>query len=217
VRHIDKRLEPKTVTDTRCVITTDLSRAHSARDAFEQLDKNAVRKQLVAEQGWLCAFCMQRIDEQTLDDRGEHVMKVAHRMPIAVDPNEALNWYNLLGSCDGGQRRGHIPRTCDLAQRSTALTVDPTKRESILRLYYERRDKEGLFITSADSGLRSDVHCTLALNEGELPALREAAWKAFLDAGVPLAFGTDYPVGERDLAGHEVTPVAALRNVPVVA
>ena len=48
------------------------------------------------------------------------------------------------------------------------------------RLQYERRlPLDGLFITSNDAGLKLDVEQTLGLNSGDLPALRESAWKAF--------------------------------------
>jgi len=179
VRYIRKGQEPRTVTETRCARTTDLSSVPTARDAFGQLDKDAVRGQLVEEQGWLCAFCMRHVNERAVRD-GEYTLKIAHRTPVAVDPRSALTWSNLLGSCDGGQRHPGAPRTCDLAQGSTPLTLDPTRPESMARLTYERRPaREGLFLTSADPALRSDVEDTLALNAGELPALREAAWKAF--------------------------------------
>ncbi len=174
MRHIKKLSEPRTVTDTRCAATGDLSRA-----VFDQLDKNAVRKQLAEEQGWLCAFCMERISEESVDDRGEHVMKIAHRIPIAVDSQQALNWQNLLGSCDGGQRRRGATQTCDYAQGSQAITVDPTKQESIDRLSYEHGSGGGLFITSKDPALLADVQRTLALNAGDLPKNRAQVRKAF--------------------------------------
>lgn len=179
MRCIEKRREPKTVTETKCATTTNLSRTATARDAFNQIDKGAVREQLVHEQGGLCAFCIRGIDAEAKDQRGEPLMKIAHRMPIAVNPNEALNWQNLLGSCDGGQRYEGAPATCDCAQGSEALTVDPTQQGSVQRLDYEHGDREGLFITSDDPVLRLDVVNTLALNTGHLPALREATWKAF--------------------------------------
>lgn len=179
MRYIEKRREPKTITDTRCADTTDLSSAATARDAFNQIDKGDVRRQLVEEQGWLCAFCMAHISEESVDNRGEHTMKIAHRTPVAVSPNEALSWQNLLGSCDGGQRYEGAPATCDCAQGSKALTVDPTQQGSVQRLAYKRGDREGLFITSDDPALLLDLVDTLALNAGELPALRQETWKAF--------------------------------------
>jgi hypothetical protein len=109
-------------------------------------------------------------------------MKIAHRAPIEVDPAQALSWKNLVGSCDGGQRSGGRRWSCDAAQGSTALTVDPTAQGSCAHLRYERRGtRRGLFITSDTLALKVDVEQTLCLNSGDLPELREQAWKAFLD------------------------------------
>jgi len=180
VREIVKGREPATVTETRAAPTTDLSTTARARAAFDQIDKACVRADLAGEQGCLCAFCMLRIHPEVRDARGEPTMKIAHRTPIDVDPEQALSWRNLLGSCDGGQRSGGRRWSCDAAQGSKALTVDPTVGAFSARLSYERRDdREGLFVTSDDAALKVDVEQTLALNSGDLPALREQAWKAF--------------------------------------
>ena len=107
-------------------------------------------------------------------------MKIAHRMPIDADHSLALTWKNLIGSCDGGQRSQGRCWTCDAAQGSKPLSVDPTEKGSVGRLAYGRRaDASGLFVTSDDEILRTDVDHTLKLNSGDLPALRDAARKAF--------------------------------------
>lgn len=192
MRRIIKSSEPACLVTIRTAETTDLATHAGAREAFDQLDKPAVRKALVAEQAGLCAFCMRHIDSGSTDARDNpSTMKIAHRTPVAVDSTRALTWTNLLGSCDGGQRSGGRYRTCDLAQEDKPLTVDPTSPGSVARLRYERRAPlHGIFITSEDEALRGDVdqkthddgravHGTLALNAGELPVLREQAWKAF--------------------------------------
>jgi len=180
VRHIVKQREPATVTETRNAVTTDLSALGPARTAFNQIDKARARDALAREQGWLCAFCMLRVDPEAVDERGEPTMKIAHRTPIDKDATQALSWRNLLGSCDGGQRSGGRKWTCDAAQGSEKLTVDPTDGTSCARLRYERRGaRQGLFITSDDPDLRKDVDETLCLNTGDLPELREQRWKAF--------------------------------------
>lgn len=183
MRAIRKRTEPRTVTETREATTTNLARKDTARTAFDQMNKQEARKALAEEQGWLCAFCMRRIDEGDRETSRMTTMKIAHRVPIDVDPSRALDWTNLLGSCDGGEHSGGLYCTCDLRQRSTALTVDPAKASSVARLKLERRDrKRGLFLTSDDAALKVDVEETLGLNDGDLPELREAAWRSFLDA-----------------------------------
>ena len=194
MRPIVKKREPATLTETRAAPTTDLSATGRARTAFDQIDKQRARERLADEQGWLCAFCMQRIDPGKVDARGEPVVKIAHRTPIDVDPSKALSWTNLLGSCDGGQRSGWRTKSCDAAQGSTALTVDPTLAGSCALLSYELRTKpeKGLYITSTNAELRRDVEETLGLNSGDLPALRLLAWNRFikdLQARHPKAYG----------------------------
>ncbi len=180
MRAVHKSPEPNTVMATRVAQTTNLGTGATARTAFDQIDKAIVRKQLDDEQSGLCAFCMRRIKHNAMDGRGEPVMKIAHRTPIAVDSLQALSWVNMLGSCDGGQRSNGRYWTCDASQGSTALTVDPTQPGSVARIGLERRNaKVGLFITSADPVLRRDVEQTLALNDGDLPELRQETWRAF--------------------------------------
>ncbi len=185
MREIAKQAEPSTVSETRAAATTDLSTTARARAAFDQIDKARVRADLAREQGWLCAFCMLRIDPRAVAPpsdgaRPEPTMKIAHRTPIDVDSAQALSWRNLFGSCDGGQRAGGVRWSCDAAQGARALRVDPAAAATPARLRYERRGhRQGLFITSDDPALKVDVETTLGLNSGDLPALREQAWRAF--------------------------------------
>jgi len=149
VRHIAKSAPPSTVTETLKAPTTNLSTGKRARAAFDQIDKSTAREHLAREQGSLCAFCMRHIDPKALDAHGEPRMKIAHRTPNDVDPAQALRWKNLLGSCDGGQRAQSQTKSCDAAQWSKALTVDPNEKTSCAKLRYKRRGSQGgLFITS---------------------------------------------------------------------
>jgi uncharacterized protein (TIGR02646 family) len=180
VRHIVKGNPPADLVATAKATTTNLTTVTGARTAFNQIDKSAARAGLAREQAQLCAFCNRRVDPEATDDIGQFTMKIAHRIPIDADPSVALTWSNLLGSCDGGQRSGTTLRTCDAAQGRTRLELDPTQTEHVAQVRFERRGSaEGLFITSTDGALRTDVEETLGLNQGDLPANREAAWKAF--------------------------------------
>jgi uncharacterized protein (TIGR02646 family) len=180
VRYIVKGSPPADLVATAKATTTNLTTAAGARTAFNQIDKSAARVGLAREQARLCAFCNRRIDPEATDGIGQFTMKIAHRVPIDADPSIALTWSNLLGSCDGGQRSGTTLRTCDAAQGQTCLKLDPTRTEHVVQVRFERRGSaEGLFITSADGALRTDVEKTLGLNRGDLPANRESAWRAF--------------------------------------
>lgn len=197
MRLIVKGVEAPTVRDTRLASTTSLATRDSAQTAYGQCDKQQVRDHLAREQGYLCAFCMREIEPAPRFARPV-TMKIAHRTPIAVRPQFALTWTNLLGACDGGQR-GDV-RTCDTAQGSTALAVDPTNRASIDAIAYEARPpRRGLFVTAADPALCTELggdrapdgsprRGVLGLNGGDLPELRSLAWDAFR-----LAFRARHP------------------------
>lgn len=180
MRHIQKGSPPRDLVATAKATTTNLATSAGARTAYDQIDKSGARTVLAREQAGLCAFCNRRIDPEGKDEHGQPSLKIAHRTPIDVDPSMALTWTNLLGSCDGGQSSGTAVRTCDAAQGSTALTLDPTQSTSVARVRFERRDgRDGLFITSDDPAVRRDVEETLGLNRGDLPANRASAWRSF--------------------------------------
>jgi uncharacterized protein (TIGR02646 family) len=180
MRHIQKGSPPRDLVATAKATTTNLATSAGARTAYDQLDKSGARTVLAREQAGLCAFCNRRIDPERKDAHGQPSLKIAHRTPIDVDPSMALTWTNLLGSCDGGQSSGTSVRTCDAAQGSTALSLDPTRADHVARVRFETREaREGLFVTANDEALRVDVENTLGLNRGDLPAHRLAAWRAF--------------------------------------
>lgn len=179
MRHVRKGPEPKTVVETRCADTTNLGRVATARAAYDQIDKPVAREALAREQGWLCAFCMRRVRDDARDERGEPTMKIAHRVPIDVDSNAALDGSNLLGSCDGGQRSGGRFRSCDLAQGPRALRVDPVDANHMALVRCERDAScGGLRVTATDASLAEDLE-VLGLNAHDLLASRAAARRAF--------------------------------------
>jgi len=171
VRLIRKGAEPRSLCEVRTDRLTDLTTVEKARSAFNQNDKGALRASLLAEQGHLCAFCMRRI-------RDNEKTTVAHLVPIKHDRSLALTWTNFLASCEG---KWPGAPTCDAAQGSTRLSLDPTQALSIAKLRYETRTGHygALFITSDDEAARDDIE-TLGLNAGDLPALRFEQWRAFL-------------------------------------
>lgn len=141
-----------------------------ARAVFDSLDKKALRPITVAEQQGLCAFCMGTIRAK---GHGTSAIRLAHRVPISSDHTLALTWSNLLASCSS-------PHSCDERQGSHRLTVDPVlPATTVDQLRYERRNAQsGLWLTSDNPELADDLE-KLGLNGGDLPRLREEAWKAF--------------------------------------
>lgn len=110
MRAITKLPEPRSLTEHR------LSE-HSDYDNYG--DKEGLRTQLVREQRGICCFCGGRIVNDPLR------MKIAHWMPQAVQPQNQLVYWNLLGACLGNQRRPESDQHCDTHQGNDLLTKNP--------------------------------------------------------------------------------------------
>jgi len=124
MRRIEKGREPEILGQQRRV-------SREALDAgYREVNKQPLQAQLCKEQGFLCAFCMQRI---SADGNG---MRIAHFFPqsryikaqsdpsLSPVPDESspLDWKNLLGVCHGnqfGNTRAHA--TCDNRQGNETL------------------------------------------------------------------------------------------------
>ncbi len=118
-------------------------------------DKDDVRKQLLEEQGHLCAYCMRRIDK-------EH-MKIEHWYPEdRLTDKERLDYGNMLGACEG-----HImgskgsDDTCDTHKRNELIVVNPKDKSTINKIQYRTATGE---IYSEDADIQKDLHITLNLN-----------------------------------------------------
>lgn len=95
--------------------------------------KQDIRVQLVAEQGYLCAYCMGRIEP---DDRN---MKVEHWHSRKKYPGQQLNHANLLGCCSGNAGQPDAHAHCDTKKRDADLLYNPAEpsHRSRLKIRYE--------------------------------------------------------------------------------
>ena len=59
--------------------------------------KNEVKKILIHEQHGICAYCMRRI-------RMDSHSRVEHLTPLSKDKDKAIDYSNMLGVCDGGEK-----------------------------------------------------------------------------------------------------------------
>lgn len=86
----------------------------------EQTHK-VLKDQLLCEQGFTCAYCMQNI---TYDN-----MKIEHWLPQSAnrDKSSTLNYVNLLGCCIGNDKEGFGPalQTCDTKKANQPLKYSP--------------------------------------------------------------------------------------------
>ena len=130
------------------------------RTAFNQLDKDAIRSQLLREQKGICAYCMRRIHNN------EHTV-IEHLKPIDGFSDEALSYDNMVACCDGGSNLAVKPHTlcCDASKGNTEITISPYNTEHMEKIRYDRKGR--IYIYPEDRILSNDINRALKLN-GEI-------------------------------------------------
>lgn len=132
--------------------------------------KQILRDSLLKEQGYLCAYCMSRIDD-------EKNIKIEHYVP-RNNENE-LDYENLLAVCKGnsaGNDEKH--QHCDTKKGNKTLEIDPKNKYHISQISY----KPNGTIYSRNEKINYDLNVTLNLNddEGYLKNNRKEALSALL-------------------------------------
>lgn len=124
--------------------------------------KKDIQRQLLQDQGGLCAYCMKRIDLNSIQI--EHYFPRHPQNPDDAEKGKrlSLDFKNLLGVCDGGKSMGYDGKnlTCDAHRGNAPLTVNPLNRESIRKIKYSH---DGT-IYSDDESVNHDLNETLNLN-----------------------------------------------------
>jgi uncharacterized protein (TIGR02646 family) len=126
--------------------------------------KDSVRRALTEEQGFLCCYCLRRINPDA------DSMKIEHWAPQAIERERWYDWSNLLGACPGGTAGAARHQTCDTHKGSTPITVNPTLAEHVARVRF-RGDGT---VYSEDPLFEQDLNRTLNLNDVTLVAARRA-------------------------------------------
>ena len=108
MKHIPKNIknEPKEVIEKR----------NTPGSSFDDLPKGPLRTALLKEQGYICAYCMQRIK-----NNGKST-KVEHWSPR--DKENEKDYLNLLAVCKGNEGiEGQ--EHCDTLKKNTPITISP--------------------------------------------------------------------------------------------
>lgn len=158
---IRKESEPKELTEHR-------SRAGSNYDNLPTSGGKAVRKQLLREQGHLCAYCMARI---VLEET-----KIEHWRCQDKYPGEDLNYGNMLGVCKGNEGQPEKDQTCDTRKKNHDLQYNPANgaHDAESRIRYLRNGK----IESDHHDFNEQLGSALNLNHSRLMDNRKAVWDA---------------------------------------
>ncbi|MCP4676954.1 MAG: TIGR02646 family protein [Deltaproteobacteria bacterium] len=134
--------------------------------------KDVLRRRVLTDQGFLCCYCMRRIDLRK--------MKIEHYRSQSKHAAEQLDWKNMLGACEGGEGLPQKLQTCDAHRAADDLYVDPQNETHMTRLRY-LPDGEILHQEGTDR-IQRDLDVTLNLNNDSLKMQRVSALNGFKEA-----------------------------------
>lgn len=150
--YIEKNSEPRELTEAK-------RKGLQAYDAMSSDTKKSIKEALLHEQGFLCAYCMQRVDLKS--STIEHFIP---QNPTNGEANDALSidYNNMLAVCGGNtqiaKRKNDL--ICDKHRGNTFLTADPRNIHIIEKISY--RDDGTIY--STDANIKRDLNETLNLN-----------------------------------------------------
>jgi uncharacterized protein (TIGR02646 family) len=135
---------------------------------YENYDKkDELRTVLLQEQGFICCYCMRRIQEASEDK-----MKIEHFKPFSVydgkivgKPDLTLDFTNLLAVCKGNKGASKHLQHCDESKRNTEIFMHPNDKILMQKI---RFNSEGIVYVKEendfDKTLNFDLKETLNLN-----------------------------------------------------
>lgn len=133
--------------------------AESIRQVFDnEFPKSEIKTVLIREQRGLCAYCMRRI-------RMDSHSRIEHFIPLSADKEKAIDYGNMLGVCDGGEKTmgqpGHI-LCCDAHKKETEISTSPLNKLQMDKIAYKPDGR--IFTEPKDVVMEEDINETLLLN-----------------------------------------------------
>ena len=136
----------------------------SIREVFDSdFPKSEIKELLIQEQRGLCAYCMRRISPDIHS-------RIEHWMPLSKDKEKAIDYANMLGVCDGGEKiisqQGHI-LCCDAHKKEDEITTSPLNKVQMDKIAYK---PDGTIYTDPrDEDMEYDINEILLLNGIQKP------------------------------------------------
>lgn len=133
--------------------------SESIRQVFDnEFPKNDVKEVLIHEQRGLCAYCMRRI-------RMDSHSRIEHLIPLSADKAKAIDYNNMLGVCDGGEKivgqQGHI-LCCDAHKKEIRINASPLNKVQMDKIAYKQDGT--IYTVPKDDAMERDINETLLLN-----------------------------------------------------
>lgn len=133
-------------------------------DSLPKGVKDKIRISLLEEQGYICAYCMRKLRDDSSQVKIEHY--------IARTEDNELDYKNLLAVCKGNEGESLENQTCDTRKGNREIKINPQKSRDILTVSYTNDGK----IKSTNEYYQKDFDDRLNLNGSlGLMALRKSA------------------------------------------
>ncbi|OHD14162.1 MAG: TIGR02646 family protein [Spirochaetes bacterium GWB1_36_13] len=142
-------------------VKEDLVKTSKLLESFK--DKDNLRKQLASEQGFLCAYCMNRIDINK--------SKIEHFFSQSNYPENQLDYDNLLLCCSGNKGAPEKNQHCDTRKKDSDIKYNPSNFS--VSDYIGYNDYDGS-IFSKDPAWDKELNEILNLNFNRLKKDRKA-------------------------------------------
>lgn len=133
--------------------------------------KDEIRNCLLQEQGFLCAYCMSRINVSK--------MRIEHFLCQDTYPELSLEYSNMLGCCAGGESNKNENNKsilhCDVSKANIDISINPLNANPPVEQVI-RYTKDGN-ISTTDKHYQNDIEKTLNLICSRLVSNREEVYK----------------------------------------
>jgi len=171
MRFIQKGAEPSELIDYKACANDDWKPTY---DGLDKKTKTAIQKALVPEQGYLCCYCGGRVGERANDCHIEHLI------PQSKDPARALDYDNMLASCQGTDEHMRVPTHCGHARGTKPIKVSPLSPDCATFFTF---GSNGKIEPSPDPAKRTAAEETIRRLGLDVPKLR-AARRAAIDGAL---------------------------------
>lgn len=133
-------------------------------DSLPKEVKDRIRTSLLEEQGYICAYCMKKLKDDSSQVKIEHY--------VARTEENELDYKNLLAVCKGNEGEPFENQTCDTRKGSQEIKINPQENRDILTIGYTNDGR----IKSTNKDYQKDFDDTLNLNSTlGLVSLRKSA------------------------------------------
>ncbi|MCF7958563.1 MAG: TIGR02646 family protein [Phycisphaerae bacterium] len=162
MRAIAKNTEPRELAHYRNYPNTTYD-----GDGFSPV-KDIVREALLAEQGHLCAYCMQRINKDSI--------KIDHWHCQSKHSSKQLDYKNLLGCCMGNEGKSPKEQHCDTKKSDDDISFNPANPNDHRKM--KIRYLGNGMIRSDNLQFNEELNSILNLNLSRLKSNRKTIWKS---------------------------------------